>query len=565
MSFMAKLKCLLREDGGQVLPFAAAALTCLLGMASIALDVGRVMYASRELQATTDATALAGAEDMLGSGATVSSVIGASGTFYSTVGTPSTTIQKYSAITNGLNQRVSLQTVTVAATPKCLNSLLALGQPCTGTMPYNAIQVTQTAQVPTIIAGMFGHKKIPISSMSTAAVRGGAPKPSNVAVIIDTTLSANSVDTNCSNLTEMQCSLNGFQVLLKSLNPCPTDQGACNAVNGIAPNSFDRVSLFTFPNVSTGTVSQDTSCTTSVPTPTSANGYWNSMTANLGLSNFNFVMPLSPTGATPITPYSDIPTAMSYSFPPATATSYSAITAEYPTNPITYGSATYQVTGYLSDYKTSDAATALNASSLLVTAAGGKGGCGGMAPPNFDGEYGTYYAGVIYAAQASLIAEHTSFPGSQNVIIILSDGNATAPQNSNGFAVMPSSNITNPATAGGTYPSWVDECGQAVHAAQLASAAGTTVYSVAYGSEPTGCTSDTLGGTYSNGTSYISTEPCDTMANMASAPQEFYSDYQQSGSGSTCIASQPVVALNDIFQSIANDLTLPRLIPNNTQ
>jgi len=55
------------------------------------------------------------------------------------------------------------------------------------------------------------------------------------------------------------------------------------------------------------------------------------------------------------------------------------------------------------------------------------------------------------------------------------------------------------------------------------------------------------------------------MEDMASAPQYFFSDYNQSGSGSTCqSASQPTTNINQIFGQIANDLTVARLIPDST-
>jgi hypothetical protein len=242
----------------------------------------------------------------------------------------------------------------------------------------------------------------------------------------------------------------------------------------------------------------------------------------------------------PALPWLGLPTATAYMFPTAGASSYSP------------SGGTYQLTGYLSDYKLSNTATTLNSASSLVKAAGGVSGCGSMLPSNYDGIYGTYYAGVIYAAQASLVAQQALYPNAENVLILLSDGNATAPQNNGSYSVMPGAN------GSGTYPSYVGECGQAITAAKAATAAGTLVYTVGYGSEPTGCASDAGAGSYPN------INPCDTMADMASAPQYFYSDWQQSGSGSTCVSSQPVTALSDIFAAIAADLTEARLIPNNT-
>ena len=92
------------------------------------------------------------------------------------------------------------------------------------------------------------------------------------------------------------------------------------------------------------------------------------------------------------------------------------------------GGGTYQLTGFLSDYRLADSSTSLNSASPLVMAAGAVNGCNGMEPSNWDGDIGTYYAGAIYAAQAALTYEQTQFPGSENVMIILGDGNSDSPQ-----------------------------------------------------------------------------------------------------------------------------------------
>jgi hypothetical protein len=250
-------------------------------------------------------------------------------------------------------------------------------------------------------------------------------------------------------------------------------------------------------------------------------------------------------------PYSGLATATSYWFPSATATSASpgSAYAIQPQNGVV--TSTYQVLGFMSDYKSSDTTRTLNTSSALVKAAGAVPGCGGLAPPNYTGDYGTYYAGALYEAQAALVAAQAANPGSQNALIILSDGDSTAPKTNGPFNVYYSN-----ATSNGLYPSWIGQCGQAVVAAKAATAAGTRVYSVAYGSPSVGCLSDTAAGSYPN------ISPCNTMASMASAPQYFYSDYKQSGSLSTCTSSQPVTSLSGIFSAIAADLSTPRLIPD---
>jgi hypothetical protein len=109
-----------------------------------------------------------------------------------------------------------------------------------------------------------------------------------------------------------------------------------------------------------------------------------------------------------------------------------------------------------------------------------------------------------------------------------------------------------------TYPSLLGQCGQAVVAAQAATAAGTKVYTVAYGSASSGCSTDT---TYS---AYPGITPCQTMEKMASSAATFFSDYNQSGSGSTCqSASQPTTSISQIFQQIGSNFTSPRLIQDN--
>jgi hypothetical protein len=177
-----------------------------------------------------------------------------------------------------------------------------------------------------------------------------------------------------------------------------------------------------------------------------------------------------------------------------------------------------------------------------------------MQDPGGDG---TFYAGVIYAAQAALTSMSTA-NNNPNVMIILSDGDATASSSKMASGTLDSTPIK--LNGNGTYPSYVDECGQAIVAAKAATAAGTHVYTVAYGSGSTGCATDT---TTAEG--YKRVSPCQTMQYMASAPQYFFSDYNQSGSGSTCqSASQPTTAISQIFGQIANDLTVARLIPDNT-
>ncbi|HTV06365.1 MAG TPA: hypothetical protein VME86_13430, partial [Acidobacteriaceae bacterium] len=205
----------------------------------------------------------------------------------------------------------------------------------------------------------------------------------------------------------------------------------------------------------------------------------------------------------------------------------------------------------------------LNSASSLVKAIGATStSTAGMGDP---GGAGTYYAGVIYAAEAALYAEKLANPGSENVLIILSDGDAGATSSSdfessnNGFTFSSTS---------GNYPSMEKECQQAVIAAggtigsnwtpdtaafTTARASILRIYAIAYGAEASAtCTGDTY-------------TPCETMKGIASSSGYFYADSNQSGSGidANCVGTANSTSnLAQIFSDIASDFTNARLIPN---
>lgn len=396
--------------------------------------------------------------------------------------TPQFTATFYSAVSGGQNQRSNLENVKmVSGYPKlrCLTTLKDQGVACAAPSNANAITVVQQATVPMYFAKLFGKSTMTISASATAAMRGAGTTPTNVMIVLDSTGSMNNFDSDSNCAgTRESCAQAGVRVLMSSLSPCGTSIVDC----GTATNG----------NVENAV---DKVALMTFPGLSSAADAANEYNCS---------------GARPrIAPYS------------------------YPTLP------TYQVVNWSSDYRTSSSAKSLASKSNLVVAAGGVSGCSGLQSIGGDG---TYYAGVIYAAQAALQAIATK--GTQNVMIVLSDGDANAPAN-----VMPGASTTS-----GTYPSTKNQCAQAVTAAQAATAAGTRVYTIAYGATSGGCYTDASGIT-----------PCQTMQQMASSPQYFYSDYTAAAGNGACVsASQPVSGLNQIFTQIASGLTLARLIPDNT-
>jgi Flp pilus assembly protein TadG len=228
-------------------------------------------------------------------------------------------------------------------------------------------------------------------------------------------------------------------------------------------------------------------------------------------------------------------------FPGLTNTSqaqydYDCSTSKAPAIATYAASPVYQIIALSSDYAVSDAATALNTNSNLVRAVGA-GGSGCPQGLQAVGGMGTYYADAITAAQSALMSEGRA--NAQNVIILLSDGGANASAGN-----MPTAKKSN-------------QCHEAITAAATAAAAGTWVYSIAYGAStsvsPSTCTTDSP---------VISS--CSTMQQIASDATKFFAD--TSGGDTACVsADNPTITdLNSVFQNIGIDATTARLLPNNT-
>lgn len=518
---------LLRGDSGQVLQWAALAMVGLIGMCGLSIDAGRAYVAHTQMQNYANAAALAAAWQVYNSNSSTN---------------VTNTATSYSASSGDKNYTTAVGSVTTTVTTKCLNSLLPAGSTCTTGSPANAVVVKQTISVPMMFLKLFGVSQLSVTSTAIASMQGAA-QPWNVAIILDATGSMSTADTNCGGVSEFQCATNGVKALLAAVNPCPVGVTSCSASNA----NF-HVALFSFPAVSTATTSYDYNCSYQQP--------------------FYTLYPLP------------IPGATSYS-----STTYQSGRQSFTsTYEITSGASDADANGFVTDYYSSTATNHLNSSSTLVEAMGG---C--MNPIQYapwgtgalQGAYSggiTYYASAIYAAQAALTAEQTLYPKAKNAIIFLSDGQANLVASTGDFPTSftpsPSGSAYYQLNSNGSYPSAVDECQQAIVAAQAASTAGTTVFGVAYGSEQTGCTSGsgatdtTLVATGQNQSFTLSTlTPCVTIENIASSLNNFYSDWNQSGTGidTSCVDnSHSVVSLQDIFLSIASTFTTPRLVPNSS-
>jgi Flp pilus assembly protein TadG len=196
----------------------------------------------------------------------------------------------------------------------------------------------------------------------------------------------------------------------------------------------------------------------------------------------------------------------------------------------------YQILPFASDYQVagSSPVTLNTTSSNLVKALGGASSCvqprgsdsalGGLQDP---GGVKTFYADAVTAAHTYLTASGRA--NVQKVIILLSDGDAQSD----------------------TAPNPVNQCHQAITAAAAATSAGTWVYTMAYGSPSSGCSTD-------KGANAIS--PCATLQKMASKLSLFYSD----SSTSACSGANTLANLVSAFGALGQSLQARRLFPNGT-
>jgi Flp pilus assembly protein TadG len=387
-----------------------------------------------------------------------------------------TNANKYSSEAAQENAISILQNASATASAYCSATVtstygIACVSSATGQPAVNAVKVTQTAQSGLWIGKMFGTPLFNLKAVGYAAMDGETCKLCNIALVMDATGSMGNSDSasDCTVSNKTQENC-ALQGFRALLNIAqPCGNGQTCSSGSATPD--DAVALFVFPAMTTP--GNDTVCNTSAP------------------------------GTVP------------YTMPSlATGTTYSVI-------PFSSG-ATFKTTG--------TSAPGLNSTDPLVYAAGGSTGqCGGVYP---QGGHGTYYAQAIYQAGEALQAEQALRPGSKNVLILLSDGNATATGAytwtgsnctgtitglavaSNGCAVFggpselqPTNGIVKPAASGayqthsqinGTkvpgwssqanlyaYPSLVGQCGQAVQAAYDVATKQSVTYTTLDGTSTT--------------------------------------------------------------------------------
>jgi hypothetical protein len=243
----------------------------------------------------------------------------------------------------------------------------------------------------------------------------------------------------------------------------------------------------------------------------------------VGLLVFPAIKVLSPASTTPVGDEIDCQKTDSFSdtYPQWTPYIYNSAQSDggIPSTDTYLG---YQAVGLSSDYRPSVANTTLNWTTSNSVEAVDWGQCPDSTYPG-SGDYyglkdiggqGSYLAGTITEAQHLL--DVNARPGATNAIIIESDGQ-----------------LNDPKTFTDNNP-----CSSAINAATQAKAAGTIIYSIAYGSNGTRCPDTT--------SSYTDVQ---TMQAIASNAETFYN-------------SPTAGDLTQTFQQVGTDLTGSRLIPD---
>lgn len=495
----------LRRQEGQVLPLVALWMVVLIGFAALVIDIARLFVAQQQLQNAVNSAALAAGQDLPNATNAYTAAVnygGQSGdknaiTGYGvTAAAPSVTFECNSHAPNYTSGTCPSDTSSTSCHPSGSQSPAP-----TGATTCNAVMVSESAKVDTTFGALF-LPSWTISASAIAAARGGYVHPMHAYVILDNsqsmTSSCSGTVTGVSSPERIDCAKAGVRAFLQALWPCSQDLTTC----GTATNNSAA---------SDGTPQLGANVTNPVD--------------EVGLLVTPALKILSPASSTPVSDEADCNSSDSFAdtYPTYTSYTYSsgATDGGIPSSDAYLG---YQAVALSSDYRPSDVNTTLNWTTSKLVEAVDWGQCSGSKYPGGDyyglkiiGGQGSYLAGAITEAQHLL--NQNAKAGVSNVIIVESDGQLNSPK---------TFTDSNP-------------CSSAINAATQAKAAGTTIYSIAYGSNGTKCPDSSH--------SYTDVQ---TMTDIASSSQTFYNSPTTGG-------------LTAAFQQIGQDLTDSRLIPDCTQ
>jgi hypothetical protein len=194
-----------REERGQAIALLAVAMVVLLGTAALTMDVGFAWYAKRQVQASADAAALAGAQEL------------------PDVANANATALAYYKKNKPDNMG---STPDPLITTRCAPASSFL---CKNTTVVNTIQVTATATLPSWFGNVLGFDHFDVKGTATAC-QPCSSSPVDIMLVIDRTGSMCSPTGIGGSCTDLDNAKGGVQTLLQILDP-----------------TIDRVGLVAFP------------------------------------------------------------------------------------------------------------------------------------------------------------------------------------------------------------------------------------------------------------------------------------------------------------------------------
>lgn len=190
----------LKDESGQVLVLAAIAMVVLIALTGFALDVGRAYLVQRQLQAATDAAALAGALEL-----------------------PDSTLATQVARDYGpepakRNTLRSNDNATIDIQTKCVTAIVTGCTAANGAV--NAISVDTTSNVKTVFAKIIGIDSLTVKARATACSPCSV-KPLDIMLVFDRTgsmcqFSNGSNDPAC---TDLRNAREGIETFLRLMDP----------------------------------------------------------------------------------------------------------------------------------------------------------------------------------------------------------------------------------------------------------------------------------------------------------------------------------------------------------
>ncbi len=185
----------LAAEGGQAIVLVVISLVVLLGMAALVIDLGYAYYTHRSLQASADAAALAGAQELPDASAAVA------------------VARQYTAESGSKNSRPDIDGVTTTISTKCITSI-------PGCDPVNAVVVVERAPTKTFFAGVLGIDAFNVRATSTACSPCGV-RPLDIMMVLDRTgsMCLKSDGSNDPACTDLENARQGLKTFLGFLDP----------------------------------------------------------------------------------------------------------------------------------------------------------------------------------------------------------------------------------------------------------------------------------------------------------------------------------------------------------